>query len=81
MIDSSIVRVHQHASGVKKRVEFVVWGEAAEGSRTKIHARVDDKGRPVRLLISPGQGHDFTCAEALLDGLEPSRNHDRRQGL
>ena len=35
MIDSSIVRVHQHASGVKKRVEIVVWGEAAEGSRPK----------------------------------------------
>jgi transposase len=30
MIDSSIVRVHQHASGVKKRVEIVVWGEAEE---------------------------------------------------
>jgi transposase len=35
MIDSSIVRVHQHASGVKKRVEIVVWGEAAAGSRRK----------------------------------------------
>jgi transposase len=35
MIDSSIVRVHQHASGVKKRVEFVVSVEAAEGSRRK----------------------------------------------
>ena len=32
MIDSSIVRVHQHASGVKKRVEIVVWGEAGEAS-------------------------------------------------
>ena len=35
MIDSSIVRVHQHASGVKKRVEFVVWGEVAEASARK----------------------------------------------
>ena len=35
MIDSSIVRVHQHASGVKKRVEIVVWGEAAAASRRK----------------------------------------------
>jgi hypothetical protein len=35
MIDSSIVRVHQHASGVKKRVEIVVWGEAAAGSPRK----------------------------------------------
>ena len=32
MIDSSIVRVHQHASGVKKRVAFVVWGEAEAAS-------------------------------------------------
>ena len=31
-IDSTIVRVHQHASGVKKRVEFVVLGEVAEAS-------------------------------------------------
>jgi len=32
MIDSSIVRVHQHASGVKKRVAIVVWGEAGAAS-------------------------------------------------
>ena len=46
-------------------------GRSRGGLTTKIHARVDAKGRPVRLLISPGQDHDVTCAEALLDGLEP----------
>lgn len=35
MIDSSIVRVHQHASGVKKRVEFAVSVEAEAGSPRK----------------------------------------------
>jgi transposase len=35
MIDSSIARVHQHASGVKKRAEIAVWGEAAAGSPGK----------------------------------------------
>ena len=35
MIDSSIVRVHQHASGVKKRVAFVVSVEAEAGSRRR----------------------------------------------
>jgi transposase len=35
MIDSSIVRVHQHASGVKKRVAIVVLGEVAADSRRK----------------------------------------------
>jgi transposase len=35
MIDSSIVRVHQHASGVKKTVAIVVSGAAAAGYRPK----------------------------------------------
>jgi transposase len=35
MIDSSVVRVHQHASGPKKRVEIVVLGAAAEVSRPR----------------------------------------------
>ena len=35
MIDSSIVRVHQHASGVKKTVAIVAWGAVEEGSRPK----------------------------------------------
>jgi hypothetical protein len=32
MIDSSIVRVHQHASGPKKRAGIVVWREAGAAS-------------------------------------------------
>ena len=35
MIDSSIVRVHQHASGPQKKVEIVVWAEVEAGSRRK----------------------------------------------
>jgi transposase len=46
MIDSSIVRVHQHASGVKKRVEFVVLGEVAEASpRRSTRASTRGAGR------------------------------------
>ena len=71
MIDSSIVRVHQHASGVKKRVEFVVSVEAEACSRRRSTLASTPKVRPVKLLISPGNDHDITAAEALLDGLEP----------
>jgi transposase len=46
-------------------------GRSRGGLTTKIHARVDAQGRPVKLLISPGNDHDITAAEALLDGLEP----------
>ena len=35
MIDGSIVRVHQHAAGAEKKVEIVVWGEAAAASRRR----------------------------------------------
>lgn len=45
-------------------------GRSRGGLTTKIHARVDAKGRPVRLLISPGNDHDAVCAEALLAGLD-----------
>ncbi len=41
------------------------------GLTTRIHARVDAQGRPVKLLISPGHDHEITPAEPLLVGLEP----------
>ncbi len=48
MIDSSIVRVHQHASGVKKRVEFVVSVAAGAASRRKsMRASMAKAGRSV----------------------------------
>ncbi len=37
---------------------------------TKIHALADEKGRPLRLLITPGQDHDATGAAYLLQNLK-----------
>lgn len=47
MIDSSIVRIHQHASEVKKRVEIAASGEAVAGSSLRIstHASTAKAGR------------------------------------
>ena len=47
-----------------------MWGHAAAASLRKIHARVDAQGRPVQLLISPGNDHDVAHAEPLLEGIE-----------
>jgi transposase len=44
-------------------------GRSRGGLTTKIHARVDAKGRPLCLLISPGHVHDICCAEALVAGI------------
>ena len=68
MIDSSIVRVHQHARAQKRGGDRCM-GRSRDGLTTKIHALVDEKGRPLRLLITPGQGHDATGAAYLLQDL------------
>jgi hypothetical protein len=68
MIDSSTVRVHQHASGVKKG-----WRSLCGPKPRGPHHEDPRAGRreraPICLLISPGQVHDVSCAEALLDGI------------
>lgn len=36
---------------------------------TKLHAAVDEQGRPLRLIVTPGQRGDAPQAQALLEGL------------
>ncbi len=44
-------------------------GRSRGGLTTKIHAIVDAKGLPIRLALSPGQAHDASLIDQLLDGL------------
>ena len=41
------------------------------GLTTKIHVLVDGLGNPVEVMLTPGQVHDLTCAEPLLEGVDP----------
>jgi transposase len=38
---------------------------------TKIHVLVDALGNPVRLRLSPGQAHDLTYAQSLIEDVDP----------
>ena len=38
---------------------------------TKIHALVDALGNPVEVRLSAGQDHDLTCAESLIEAVDP----------
>jgi transposase len=38
---------------------------------TKVHALVDALGNPVNLMLTPGQDHDLTCAQPLLENANP----------
>ncbi len=48
-------------------------GRSRGGLTTKIHMAVDGKGRPLRLILTPGQRGDAPLAPALLQGLNPRR--------
>ena len=59
MIDSTIVRAHQHSAGAPKKDENQALGRSKGGLSTKIHALVDALGNPLRFFLTPGQVHDL----------------------
>jgi transposase len=71
MIDTSTVRVNQHAAGAKKGLGTRHMGRSLGGLTTKIHAVVDRNGLPVRLALTQGQDHDTTLVVGLLANLKP----------
>ena len=46
-------------------------GRSRGGLTTKVHALADALGNPVNLMLTPGQDHDLTCAEPLLENADP----------
>jgi transposase len=38
---------------------------------TKVHALVDALGNPCNLMLTPGQSHDLTCVQPLLENADP----------
>jgi hypothetical protein len=60
MIDTSIVRVHQHGACVADNNQEDV-GRSRGGLTSKIHAVVDTNGLPVHLALTPGESHDNRC--------------------
>jgi transposase len=70
MIDSTIVRAHQHSVGAKKAGEDQAIGKSKGGLSTKIHALVDALGNPLKIILTAGQVHDLAGADALVPGME-----------
>jgi transposase len=71
MIDSSSIRVHQHAAnGKKKEVRSRCMGRSRGGLTTKIHALVDALGLPINLKLTEGQAHDGRSAQDMFATLK-----------
>lgn len=54
MIDTSMVRVHQHGAYITRN-QCQSMGRSRGGLTSKIHAVVDSNGLPVRLPLNPGE--------------------------
>jgi transposase len=69
MIDTSVVRVHQHGGCVADNKQQHM-GRSRGGLTSKIHAVVDANGLPVQLRLTPGETHDNQLCTELLMGLQ-----------
>ncbi|WSD92002.1 IS5 family transposase [Streptomyces canus] len=80
-IDSTIVRAHQHAAATGRKGgqqagrtgRDHALGRSRGGLTTKIHLACDGKGRPLAVLVTPGQRHDSICARPLLERIRVPR--------
>ena len=74
MLDSTVVRAHQHAAGAKNTTpDQEALGRSRGGFSTKIHVAVDGLGQPTKILLTPGQDHDVTQAPALIQDSEADK--------
>ncbi|QJR05377.1 IS5 family transposase [Sphingobium yanoikuyae] len=69
IVDSTVVRAHQHAAGAKKGTEDQAIGRSRGGLSTKIHLAVRGLGCPVRFALTAGHRGDVQQAAPLIDGL------------
>ena len=84
-VDSTIARAHQHAAGARRRPskqdakrgvshpEDEALGRSRGGLTTKLHLACDGKGRPLSVVVTPGQRHESTQLEAVLGAIRVKR--------
>ncbi|MEW2404449.1 IS5 family transposase [Streptomyces sp. NPDC046862] len=84
-IDSTVVRAHQHAAATGRKggstgdePDGHALGRSRGGLTTKIHLACDGKGRPLAILLTPGQRHDSVCAQPLLERIRVPRTGQGR---
>jgi len=64
-IDATIVRAHACSAGYGNQAQEGL-GRSKGGFSTKIHAKVDALGNPLKFVVTAGQSSDFTKASELI---------------
>lgn len=80
-VDDTVVRAHQHAAGARTKPSHKdakgglfhpleeALGRSRGGFSTKVHLACDGKGRPLAMVLTPGQRHSSTQLRSVLDGI------------
>lgn len=72
ILDSTVIRAHQHAAGAEKKTGAdQALGRSRGGFGTKLHIGVDGLGNPVELILSGGQEADINQGKALINDHNP----------
>lgn len=66
-LDATHIKVHRCASNPPGGQDGQALGRTKGGLNSKLHAVVDEAGRPVSLLLSPGNEADVSHAPAVLE--------------
>jgi transposase len=96
-VDDTVIRAHQHAAGARRKPSGHRTKKGAAKPRRRgfgtqqrrvfhqaLHLACDGKGRPLSVVLTPGQRHGSTQLEKLLDAVRvprpegsPGRPHKR----
>jgi Transposase DDE domain len=70
-VDGTVVRAHQHAAGAKPGPRGdpapEALGKSQGGLSTKVHLRAEGSGKPLTVLLTPGQRHEARAFAPLLE--------------
>ena len=70
LIDSTIIRAHQHAAGARAGQDNEGFGRSRGGFSTKIHAAVAPDFRLLAVFVTAGQVADISEAEKLVNSVD-----------
>ena len=66
-VDGTVIRAHQHAAGAQRsNEEHEALGRSQGGFSTKVHVRAEGHGKPMTFVLTPGQRHEATAFEQLM---------------
>ena len=67
-VDGTGIRAHQHAAGApRSQPQDEALGRSQGGVSTKVHVRAEGQGKLLTLVLTPGQRHEATAFEQLME--------------